>query len=85
MIPGSTTHMQTLKSRNLAFILKSPIPSYGRPGWETVSSAWTVDHAEKEKESFSGNRTDWRLWGSPVLFRFGGISFVCLFLKYVFI
>ena len=50
--------MLTLKSRNLSFILKSPIPSYGRSGRETVPSAWTVDDAEKEKESFSGNRTD---------------------------
>ena len=74
VIPGSTTHILTLKSRNLSFILKSPIPPYGWPGQETGPSAWTVDHAEKQTESFSGNCTDCGDFGQVLYFSVLGES-----------
>ena len=79
MIPVSTTHILTLKSRNFLFILKSPIPSSRRPGQKRVPSAWTVDHAEKKRSPLVATAQTVETLGKSCTLLFWGDLF-CLFI-----
>lgn len=68
-LPGGAINRVQPRNGNSSSILKSPISVYGQPGRmrKVFPGMWTLDHTEKEEESFSGNGTSFGDLGQVVL------------------